>query len=77
MPTPNGDEKEGDFVSRFMGNDAMQAEYPDQKQRLAVAYSQWRRHKKKYRDDVQALIDREEKILREYDDVIHRRNSRD
>ena len=33
-------EKEDEFISRFMS--ATKNEYPDQKQRLAVAYSYWR-----------------------------------
>jgi hypothetical protein len=41
LPTPNKDEKESDFVSRCMGNKTMNDDYPDEKQRAAVCYSQW------------------------------------
>lgn len=34
------DEKKTDFISRFMSDEDMKKEYPDEKQRLAVAYSQ-------------------------------------
>lgn len=42
MPKPNEGEKLQAFISRFMSSEAMKAEYPDHKQRLAVAYSTWR-----------------------------------
>ena len=45
MPTPKGGEGEQDFVSRCMANDVMNSDYPDQKQRAAVCYSQYRRKK--------------------------------
>lgn len=43
LPTPNSGESRQTFVSRCMGDAAMRSEYPDQKQRAAVAYSQFRR----------------------------------
>jgi len=43
LPTPNTGEEQQKFVSRFMADKAMQREYPDKNQRLAVAFSQWRR----------------------------------
>lgn len=50
MPEPRQGEEKQDFISRFMKSKPMQAEYPDNKQRVAVAYSQWRRlfHKTGY-----------------------------
>lgn len=42
IPTPEHDEEEQDFVSRCMGNKVMNDDYPDQKQRAAICYSQWR-----------------------------------
>jgi len=42
LPTPRGDESEQDFVSRFMGNDQAISDFPDEKQRAAVAYSTYR-----------------------------------
>ena len=45
LPTPKKDEKENDFISRCMGDETMKAEYPEQKQRTAVCYSQWKNKK--------------------------------
>ena len=42
LPTPKADESEQDFVSRFMGNDQAIADFPDEKQRAAVAYRTYR-----------------------------------
>lgn len=36
---PGKGEKKDDFVARFMADEKMKTKYPDQKQRLAVAYS--------------------------------------
>jgi hypothetical protein len=41
LPTPKGDESEQDFVSRFMDDQAI-SDFPDEKQRAAVAYKQYR-----------------------------------
>jgi hypothetical protein len=43
MITPKKDEKEQEFVSRCMGDDMMNKDYKDQKQRAAVCYSQYKR----------------------------------
>jgi hypothetical protein len=45
LPTPNKDESKDAFISRCAGNDTMNNEFPDQDQRLAVCYSQWREKK--------------------------------
>jgi len=42
LPKPRKGEKQDAFISRCMGNDLMNKEYPDNKQRAAVCYSQWR-----------------------------------
>ncbi len=42
MPKPSAKETQDDFIGRFMGNPSMQEEYPDQKQRAAVAYKEFR-----------------------------------
>lgn len=42
LPTPKNDEEEQEFISRCMGDDVMNKDYSDQKQRAAVCYSQWR-----------------------------------
>lgn len=46
IPTPTQGESQSSFIARFMSNDAMKKEFPEEKQRLAVAYSTWRKHKK-------------------------------
>ena len=43
LPTPNKGEDSQAFVSRCMGSAVMQREFPDQKQRSAVCYSQLRK----------------------------------
>lgn len=50
LPTPNKKETQQEFVSRCMGNDTMNQEYPDEKQRAAICYSQWRRKHKDAND---------------------------
>lgn len=45
---PDKGESKEDFISRFMS--ATKDEYPDEKQRLAVAYSYWERKDKKNED---------------------------
>lgn len=40
---PKKDETEKEFISRFMSNEEMKKEYPEEKQRVAVAYSYWRK----------------------------------
>lgn len=46
IPTPNDGEDKKKFISRCMGNDTMNSEYPDNDQRAAICYSQYRKHKK-------------------------------
>lgn len=46
IPTPEKDEEQSAFIERVMGNETMKKEYPNQKQRLAIAYSQWHDAKK-------------------------------
>lgn len=41
MPIPNEGEQEKDFISRFMGDQAMLTEFPKQEQRAAIAYDRW------------------------------------
>jgi phage head maturation protease len=43
LPTPQENESEEHFVDGCMGNETMKKEFPDQKQRLAVCYSQYRK----------------------------------
>ena len=42
LPTPKEGEAQQAFISRCMGSDAMQREFPDQKERSAVCYKQFR-----------------------------------
>jgi hypothetical protein len=41
MPKPRADEQKSDFIARFMASDEARADYPDEKQRVAVAESLW------------------------------------
>lgn len=43
IPNPKKSEKQGDFVSRCMGDETMNKDFPDQKQRAAVCYSQFKK----------------------------------
>ncbi len=45
MPSPKPEESEKDFIARFMSSEEAKRDYPDEKQRLAVAYSIYRRKK--------------------------------
>lgn len=42
MPNPKSGESESDYVSRFMASAEAQKDFPDEKQRAAVAYSKFR-----------------------------------
>lgn len=42
IPKPKKDETKNKFLTRCMGNSTMRKEYPDNKQRLAVCYTEWR-----------------------------------
>ena len=45
LPTPRTGESRDDFVSRFMSNEQAKRDFPEQEQRLAVAFSTWRKHR--------------------------------
>ncbi|MHA1383233.1 MAG: DUF6582 domain-containing protein [Candidatus Helarchaeota archaeon] len=45
LPIPHKGEEQNKFISRCMSDETMKREFPDQKQRTAVCYSQWRRNK--------------------------------
>jgi hypothetical protein len=54
--TPSKTEKQSEkgkqeFISRCMGDETINKDFPDQKQRAAVCYSQWDRAKKKNKAD--------------------------
>lgn len=46
IPQPRKGESRDEFVSRFMGDEVMKREFPDQDQRLAVAFRTWAERKK-------------------------------
>ena len=50
LPKPRKNETEEKFVERCMADDIMIAEFPDQKQRLAVCYSQALKNKDMKKD---------------------------
>ncbi len=43
IPKPRKGESQNNFISRCAGNDTMVEEYPDQKQRVGICFSTWRR----------------------------------
>jgi hypothetical protein len=49
VPTPNPGESQSAFVSRYVGSKESVARFPQQKQRIAVAYSEFEQHQKKMR----------------------------
>ena len=46
IPTPNKNEEQKTFINRCAGMDSVVKEFPDQTQRVAVCFSQWRKSKK-------------------------------
>ena len=54
MPEPTKGEKLSDFVAKYMGSKKANKDFPDQKQRAAVAYSTFREKKKKAREKAAA-----------------------
>lgn len=47
IPKPGDDETQQKFISRCMGDDVMNKDYPSREQRSGVCYSQWRKVKGK------------------------------
>lgn len=43
IPKPSKDETKEKFISRCMGDDVMNKEFPDRKRRAGVCFSQWKR----------------------------------
>ena len=60
IPKPGKDEKENDFISRCMSDKVMNKEYPDEKQRAAICFSQWKQ-KEEFKDVTEKPIKRDEK----------------
>jgi len=46
LPKPSKNQKEKDFISKCMGDSDMLKEFPSQKQRAAVCYSQFSKKSK-------------------------------
>jgi len=46
LPVPKPEETQREFMMRCRTDEVMQAEYPNEQQRLAVCYTQWRNRKK-------------------------------
>lgn len=45
LPSPRGDESQDDFISRCMSDETAMNDFPDQEQRSAVCFDQWREAK--------------------------------
>ncbi len=63
LPKPNTDEEQGDFLSRCMGNETMKGDFPDNEQRLAVCFSQWKGKETKEATMSNKLSDKNKKNL--------------
>lgn len=53
LPSPQKNEEQKPFVSRCVGNDSVVKEFPDQQQRIAVCFSQWRKSNKDSADNIE------------------------
>jgi len=52
LPNPRKGQDENAFMSKCMGDESIKKEFPNQKQRVAVCLSQFRRKKSKASEDV-------------------------
>ena len=43
LPKPSKNQKQSEFISKCMGDNTMNKDFPQQKQRAAVCYSQFKR----------------------------------
>jgi hypothetical protein len=58
IPVPHDNETQDDFISRCMGDDVMNTEYPDNTQRAAVCHTSWRENmKNKMKLDTKNIAD--------------------
>lgn len=46
MPNPNPGEKQSSYIARYVKDKRAKKDFPDLKQRLAVAYSEFKRERK-------------------------------
>lgn len=64
MPKPIHGEDKKSFISRYMSDDETKLKFPDQKQRIAVAYNIWKnRHKNKKMNEERVTESRLEEYL--------------
>lgn len=54
MPNPNPNESMKDYVARYMSSEEAKKTFPEEKQRLAVAYSNWEEHNKKSKTETKS-----------------------
>lgn len=47
LPTPNKNQQDDNFIASCISSESMTKEYPNQKQRASICYSQLSRKKKK------------------------------
>jgi len=66
MPSPRPNETKDEFIKRFMGSSEAKKDYPDEKQRLAVANSMWK--KKDKRKETTAYVKIKEEELEDEND---------
>ena len=45
LPVPQDGEQQSEFIGRCMDSEIMRTDFPDNKQRVAVCYSQWKKKK--------------------------------
>lgn len=50
LPQPRKDEKRSEFMSRCMGSEVMNREFPDQEQRYKICLTQWNKQWNKKKD---------------------------
>lgn len=56
MPNPKPNETRDEFVSRYMSSEEAKKDFPDEKQRLAVAFSKYREHQKKSKKEFDVIL---------------------
>jgi len=55
IPKPRKNETKDDFLDRCMGNDTMNDEYPDNKQRYAVCQTQWKERDMSNKKEIRSI----------------------
>jgi hypothetical protein len=67
IPTPKSKKQsKKEFISSCMGDNTMNTDYPDNKQRAAICYSQW--DEKKSKASIVVSNDNEDEIIYEPED---------